>query len=51
MVIGGIVGMVAGVGLMAGSLPLLGSGRTTVRNAEGERVGQMQINATSWPVF
>jgi hypothetical protein len=50
-VVGGVVGMVLGVGLLVGSLPLLGSGRTTVRNADGERVGQMQLNATPWPAF
>jgi hypothetical protein len=51
LVVGGIVGMVLGVGLMAASLPMLGSGRTTVRNPDGDRVGQMQMNATAWPVF
>ncbi|MBI5536221.1 MAG: hypothetical protein HY898_26095 [Deltaproteobacteria bacterium] len=50
-VVGGVVGMVVGVGLLVGSLPLLGAGRTTVRNPDGERVGHTQLNATPWPVF
>jgi len=47
MVIGGIIGMAVGAGMIVGSLPLLGAARTTVRNAEGERVGQ----ALRWPTF
>jgi hypothetical protein len=45
--IAGITGMIASGVLVLGSLPVLNAGRTTVKNAEGVRVGK----APSGPVF
>jgi hypothetical protein len=50
-VVGGIIGMAVGGVALLGSLPLLFSGRTTVRNRDGVRVGQASEGATAWPVF
>jgi hypothetical protein len=47
VVVGGIIGMALGGAMMLGAVPLLGAGRTTVRNSDGERVGR----ALSWPTF